>query len=40
MKFIVPLNEKQKGVAHKPAQLFQFNKKNYNQNFSLAFDFQ
>ena len=40
MKFIVPLDEKQKGVAHKPAQLFQFNKKNYNQNFSLAFDFQ
>jgi 8-oxo-dGTP diphosphatase len=40
MKFIVRLDEKQKGVAHKPAQLFQFNKKNYDQNFSLAFDFQ
>ncbi|MFM1875478.1 MAG: hypothetical protein RL266_1215 [Bacteroidota bacterium] len=40
MKFIVPLDEKQKGVAHKPAQLFQFNKKDYNQSFSLAFDFQ
>lgn len=26
MKYIIPLNEKQKGVAHKPAQLFFFSK--------------
>ena len=26
MKYIIPLNEKQKGVAHKPAQLYFFSK--------------
>ena len=25
-EFVVPLNEKQQGVLHKPAQLFKFNK--------------
>jgi len=27
--FIIPLNEKQKGVAHKPAQLYRFDQKKY-----------
>jgi 8-oxo-dGTP diphosphatase len=39
MRFLVPLDEKQKGVAHKPAQLFQFRKEKYKDNFSAAFDF-
>jgi 8-oxo-dGTP diphosphatase len=39
MKFLVPLDEKQKGVAHKPAQLFRFNKDTYKDNFSATFDF-
>lgn len=39
MKFLTPLDEKQKGVAHKPAQLFEFNKANYKDNFSATFDF-
>ena len=39
MKFLVPLDEKQKGVAHKPAQLFNFDKENYKDNFSATFDF-
>jgi 8-oxo-dGTP diphosphatase len=28
--FVVPLDEKQKGVAHKPARLFKFEKKNFH----------
>ena len=32
LPFIVPLNEKQRGVAHKPAQLFTFSKEMYLQN--------
>ena len=30
-KYIVPLNEREKGVGHKPAQLYRFDKKLYNQ---------
>lgn len=29
LKYIIPLNEKQKGVSHKPAQLFFFSKEVY-----------
>ena len=31
MNYLVPLNEKQKGVAHKPAQLFMFSKDVYDK---------
>lgn len=31
MKFIIPLDEKQKGVAHKPAQLYFFSKEVYDR---------
>ena len=31
MRYIIPLNEKQKGVAHKPAQLFFFSKEVYER---------
>lgn len=31
MDFIVPLNEKQTNVAHKPAQLFRFDKERFTQ---------
>lgn len=31
MVFIIPLNEKQTGVSHKPAQLYMFSKEVYNQ---------
>ncbi len=31
MKFIIPLDEKQKGVAHKPAQLFNFSREVYEK---------
>jgi len=39
LKYIVPLNEKQKGVAHKPAELYKFDKKIYlkNRKESLGF---
>lgn len=40
MDFLVPLEEKQRGVAHKPAQLFRFNEKAYQRSFGSAFDFQ
>lgn len=39
MNFLVPLDEKQKGVAHKPAQLFRFNNAVFKDNFSATFDF-
>ncbi|MFC2137698.1 NUDIX domain-containing protein [Bacteroidota bacterium] len=32
LKYILPLNEKQKGVAHKPAELYKFDKKIYMKN--------
>jgi hypothetical protein len=31
LKYIVPLNEREKGVSHKPAKLYRFDKKFYNQ---------
>ncbi len=31
MKYVIPLDEKQKGVAHKPAQVFIFSKDVYNR---------
>lgn len=31
MKYVIPLNEKQKGVAHKPAQLFFFSREVYEK---------
>jgi len=31
LKYIVPLNEREKDVGHKPAQLYRFDKKLYNQ---------
>ncbi len=39
MNYIVPLNEKQKGVAHKPAQLFMFSRDIYNKTKKDRFDF-
>lgn len=32
MPYVIPLAEKQKGVAHKPAQLFMFSKRVYKNN--------
>lgn len=40
LDFLEPLDEKQKGVAHKPARLFQFNKEVYANGFSSTLDFQ
>ena len=31
LKYIVPLNEREKGVSHKPAGLYRFDKKLYNR---------
>ena len=31
LKYIVPLNEREKGVDHKPARFYRFDKKLYNQ---------
>ncbi len=39
MKYLVPLDEKQKGVAHKPAQLYTFNRDIYEQTKKELFDF-
>lgn len=39
MDYLVPLNEKQKGVAHKPAQLFMFSKDVYERTKKDFFDF-
>lgn len=40
MNFLVQLDEKQRGVAHKPARLYEFNQSAYTEAFSPAFDFQ
>ncbi len=32
LKYIIPLGEREKGVNHKPAQFYRFDKKLYNQN--------
>lgn len=39
MKYIVPLDEKQQGVKHKAAQLFIFNKAEYERTKKERFDF-
>lgn len=40
MDFLVPLEEKQRGVSHKPAQLFQFDEQAYRRSFGCSFEFQ
>ncbi len=40
MDFLKALDEKQQGVAHKPARLYEFNQSAYNHSFSPMFDFQ
>jgi len=40
LEILTSLDEQQRGVAHKPAQLFRFDKKAYNKVFNLTFDFQ
>jgi len=37
--FLVPQDEKQTNVSHKPAMLYKFNKKKYEQFFRTDFDF-
>ena len=37
---LIPLEEKQRGVAHKPAKLYAFNQSAYNHSISPMFDFQ
>jgi hypothetical protein len=39
MNYVVPLNEKQTGVAHKPAQLFMFSRDVYEKTRKERFDF-
>ena len=39
MSYVVPLNEKQKGVAHKPAQLYMFSRDVYEKTRKERFDF-
>jgi len=39
MSYVVPINEKQKGVAHKPARLYMFSKDVYQKTKKDNFDF-
>jgi hypothetical protein len=39
MKYLIPLNEKQVGVAHKPARLYIFNREVYAKTKKDNFDF-
>jgi 8-oxo-dGTP diphosphatase len=39
MKYLIPLDEKQKGVAHKPAQLYLFSRDVYEKTKREIFDF-
>lgn len=39
MTYVVPLNEKQTGVSHKPAQLFMFSRDIYEKTRKERFDF-
>lgn len=39
MKYLVPLNEKQKNVSHKPAQLYMFSRDVYEKTKKDQFDF-
>jgi 8-oxo-dGTP diphosphatase len=35
LNFLIPLSEKEKRVSHKPAQLYKFDKKLYEENRKL-----
>ncbi len=39
MKYVIPLNEKQKGVPHKPAQLYMFSREVFEKTHKELFDF-
>jgi len=39
MKYLIPLDEKQKGVAHKPARLYMFSREVYERTRKEVFDF-
>lgn len=39
MKYLIPLDEKQKGVAHKPARLYVFSREVYEKTKKEIFDF-
>ncbi len=39
MKYVIPLDEKQKGVPHKPAQLYMFSWEVFNKTKQEIFDF-
>lgn len=39
MKYVIPLNEKQQGVPHKPAQLFKFSREVFDKTNRETFDF-
>jgi hypothetical protein len=39
MKYVIPLDEKQKGVAHKPAQVFIFSRDVYERTKKEKYDF-
>ncbi|MEQ9297923.1 MAG: NUDIX domain-containing protein [Cyclobacteriaceae bacterium] len=39
MKYVIPLNEKQVGVPHKPAQLYMFSREVYEKTRRELFDF-
>ena len=39
MKYVIPLNEKQKGVPHKPAQLYMFSRDVFDKTNKELFDF-
>ncbi len=39
MKYVIPLNEKQKGVPHKPAQLYMFSREVFEKTNKELFDF-
>ena len=39
MKYLIPTDEKQKGVAHKPARLYVFSRDVYEKTKKELFDF-
>ena len=39
MKYVIPLNEKQKGVPHKPAELYMFSREVFDKTRRELFDF-
>ncbi|MCB0846323.1 MAG: NUDIX hydrolase, partial [Bacteroidetes bacterium] len=39
MKYVIPLNEKQKGVPHKPARLYMFSREVFDITNQELFDF-